>query len=118
MRYLPLQTSDRNAAQSGEHQSANSKTAPSTALEFSQPIVAPEKITAGSTDLRFAAAVASFGELLRGGRYQAKWSYGDTATLARGALGTDAGSWRADFVRLVQVAEGLGARPSTADGAE
>ena len=88
------------------------------ALEFSQPIVAPEKITAGSTDLRFAAAVASFGELLRGGRYQAKWSYGDTATLARGALGTDAGGWRAEFVRLVQVAEGLGARPSTADGAE
>ena len=118
VRYLPLQTSDRNAAQSGEHQSANSKTAPSTALEFSQPIVAPEKITAGSTDLRFAAAVASFGELLRGGRYQAKWSYGDTATLARGALGTDAGGWRAEFVRLVQVAEGLGARPSTADGAE
>ena len=88
------------------------------ALEFSQPILAPEKITAGSTDLRFAAAVASFGELLRGGRYQAKWSYGDTATLARGALGTDAGGWRAEFVRLVQVAEGLGAHPSTADGAE
>lgn len=88
------------------------------AVEFSQPVVAPEKAGAGSTDLRFAAAVASFGELLRGGRYQAQWSYGDAATLARGALGTDTGGWRAEFVRLVQVAEGLGTRSSPTDGAE
>jgi Ca-activated chloride channel family protein len=113
VRYQPAPTSDHSRTST----SSNKSTA-AAALEFSQPILAPAKLEAGSTDLRFAAAVAGFGELLRGGRYQGQWSYDDAAGLARGALGRDTGGWRAEFVRLVQVAESLGTRPSTADGAE
>ena len=90
----------------------------SASLEFSQPIVAPSPVTTGSTDLRFAAAVAGFGELLRGGRYLGDWSQNDAVTLAKGALGTDAGGWRAEFVRLAQVAASLETHPSTSDGAQ
>ena len=118
VRYLPVQKREHNATRSGTNQTAPAAQTPSAALEFSQPIFAPVKLESGSADLRFAAAVASFGELLRGGRYQGQWSYDDTAKLARGALGADTGGWRAEFVRLVQVAEGLGTRPSTTDGAE
>jgi Ca-activated chloride channel homolog len=113
VRYQPAPTSDHRRTGT-----SSKKSTAATALEFSQPILAPAKLEAGSTDLRFAAAVAGFGELLRGGRYQSQWSYDAAAGLARGALGRDTGGWRAEFVRLVQVAEGLGARPSTADGAE
>ncbi len=55
-----------------------------------------------SDDLRFAAAVAQWGMLLRESRHAGRASYEDVLELARGALGRDEQGDRAGFVRLVQ----------------
>ena len=57
---------------------------------------------------RLAAAVAAYGQLLRGGRYTGDFNYGDVATLAESASGVDAAS--AGFVELVRLADGLTVR--------
>ncbi len=56
---------------------------------------------------RFAAAVAAFGQLLRGGTYTETFGYGDVLTLARGARGEDAFGYRGEFLSLVQLAQSL-----------
>lgn len=61
----------------------------------------------GSVDMRFAAAVAEFGMLLRESTHRGSATYGDVITLARGALGADEDGYRAEFVRMVEIARGL-----------
>lgn len=53
---------------------------------------------------RFAAAVAGFGQLLRGGRYLESYSYNDVLALARGARGSDPAGYRGEFLGLVSLA--------------
>ena len=60
-----------------------------------------------SNDIRFAAAVAAFGMLLRDSEHRGTASYTDVIALARGALGSDPHGYRAEFVRMVEVARGL-----------
>jgi Ca-activated chloride channel family protein len=62
-----------------------------------------------SADLRFAAAVASFGMLLRDSEYKGRASYAQVLDLARGAEGRDPGGYRAEFIRLVETAQTLAA---------
>jgi len=62
---------------------------------------------AGSRDLRFAAAVAAFGQKLRGGDHLGQFSYGDIALLAAAARGDDRDGYRAEFVSLVKLADSL-----------
>lgn len=57
--------------------------------------------------MRFAAAVAAFAGQLRGGKYLGSFGYADIARLARGARGNDPHGYRAGFVRLVELAQGL-----------
>ena len=66
-------------------------------------------VDAAPRDVRFAAAVAAFGELLRGGRHTGGFGYGDAAALAQGARGEDPFGYRNEFVRLVRLAESLAA---------
>jgi Ca-activated chloride channel family protein len=63
-----------------------------------------------SPDFQFAAAVASFGMILRGSEH--RWTSNLTAALeiASSALGSDPGGYRAEFVDLVRKAQTLGAR--------
>lgn len=63
--------------------------------------------TSPSERLRFAAAVAAFAESLRGGKYLDNYTLPQIADLARGARGDDAHGYRAGFVRLVELTEGL-----------
>jgi Ca-activated chloride channel family protein len=58
-------------------------------------------------ELRFAAAVAAFGMLLRGSEHSAAASFPMVTELASGARGPDREGHRAEFVRLVQLAESL-----------
>ena len=67
-------------------------------------LVATDK---ASADLRFAASVAAFGQLLRGGKYVEQYSYADVMTLARSAVGRDDQGYRREFVNLVQAAQSL-----------
>jgi len=60
-----------------------------------------------SPDLRFAASVAAFGQILRGGKYTAEFGYDDVASLAQGALDHDPEGYRREFVSLVKLARTL-----------
>lgn len=60
-----------------------------------------------SESFRFAAAVAAFGQKLRGGRYTGDYSYDDLLQLARAARGEDDQGWRGEFLQLVKLAAGL-----------
>ena len=66
-----------------------------------------ETVDAAPRDVRFAAAVAAFGELLRGGRYTGEYGYEDVASLARGARGEDPFGYRNEFVQLVRLAQSI-----------
>ncbi|MEX5559721.1 VWA domain-containing protein [Pseudomonas rhodesiae] len=68
----------------------------------------PGQTTQGSDDLRFAAAVAAFAQLLKGdGRYTGGMTLKDTAALARSARGDDPFGLRNEFVQLVELAQSL-----------
>ena len=63
---------------------------------------------AASDDLRFAAAVAAFGQQLRGGKYLGSFGYAQIESLAAGARGSDRFGYRGEFLRLVKLADALG----------
>ncbi|MDE1461023.1 vWA domain-containing protein [Spartinivicinus poritis] len=62
-------------------------------------------ITETSTDIRFAASVAAFGQLLRGGQYLGNFSYNDVIALAVNARGDDEFGYRTEFLNLVRLAK-------------
>jgi Ca-activated chloride channel family protein len=61
-------------------------------------------------DFRFAAAVASFGMLLRNSEHRGGASYAGVRELAKDALGDDPHGHRAEFLKLVDAAAGLAPR--------
>jgi Ca-activated chloride channel family protein len=64
-------------------------------------------LATASDDLRFAAAVAGFGMLLRESEHAGNLTYADVSSLARSGMGPDVGAYRAEFLRLVEVARTL-----------
>lgn len=56
-------------------------------------------------DARFAAAVAGFAELLRGGRHNGALSFDDVIRMASGARGADEFGYRSEFLQLVRTAK-------------
>ena len=60
-----------------------------------------------SDTFRFAAAVAAFGQKLRGGRYTGAFDYDQVLDLARGARGEDRFGYRGEFLKLVALARSL-----------
>lgn len=62
-------------------------------------------IGTASENIRFAAAVAEWGMLLRKSEYKGKANYAQVLDLARKAKGTDDMGYRAEFIRLVEMAE-------------
>lgn len=61
----------------------------------------------GGDSFNFAAAVAAFGQKLRGGTYLEDFSYGDIEELARRSRGDDPHGYRSEFMQLVSLAETL-----------
>ncbi len=72
-----------------------------------QPILASASTSfdAAPADARFAAAVAGFGQLLRGDAHVEGLTYARIVDIARAARGEDAFGYRSEFVRLTQMAE-------------
>ena len=66
------------------------------------------EIAQTSERMRFAAAVAGFGQLLKGGKYTGNFGFGDVAKLAQGARGDDRFGYRGEFLSLVGLAQSLG----------
>ena len=71
--------------------------------------------TAGDApgDVRFAAAVAAFGQILRGGRYTRDYGYDDVIAAAQAARGEDPFGYRAEFIGLVRLAKSAAAMEPT-----
>jgi len=61
-----------------------------------------------SDDMRFATAVAAFGQKLRGDTQLEDYSYDDLIKLATNAKGKDENGYRAEFIQLMRLAENLG----------
>jgi Ca-activated chloride channel family protein len=59
-------------------------------------------------NIRFAAAVAEWGMLLRNSKYKGNASYGDVLALARNAVGSDDGGFRREFISLVDASRNIG----------
>jgi Ca-activated chloride channel family protein len=67
-----------------------------------------EPIENASENLRFAAAVATFGMVLGESTDRGAASHDLAQSLARGALGSDPNAYRAEFLRLIAMAKSLG----------
>ena len=67
--------------------------------------VTPDRADIPASETRFAAAVAGFGELLRGSTEIAGWDYDDALALASAARGDDPFGYRAEFLNLVRLAK-------------
>jgi Ca-activated chloride channel family protein len=75
-----------------------------------QPVRAADVLASldkAAAEQRFGIAVAAFGQLLRGESGLTGFSYADIVRLADGARGADPEGYRAEFVRLVRMAETL-----------
>lgn len=83
-----------------------------TSVLVSKPVLQSSiALVETSDDFRFAAAVAGFGMALRHSDSAAGLSYPPLIDLARNARGTDAEGYRAEFLRLIEMAEALGSYP-------
>lgn len=67
----------------------------------------PEQPAALSEDFLFSASVAAFGQLLQGDDRLSSFNFRDTHELAAGSLGVDRFGYRAEFLRLVDMAGSL-----------
>ena len=70
-------------------------------------IVIPSGAVEAGREARFAAAVAGFGELLRGSDHLGAWSWDEALALAGGAKGEDRFGYRAEFLDLIRLARSL-----------
>jgi len=68
----------------------------------------PRRLEETTESGRFTAAVALFGMLLRDSDFKGEGDFDLVRSLARGALGEDPRGERAEFIRLVALAEDLG----------
>lgn len=68
--------------------------------------LAVSNVSEASEDARFAAAVAAFGQKLKGSNY-GEMSWNDIRALAQGARGVDESGYRAEFMQLVDMAKVL-----------
>ena len=71
-----------------------------------------DDVSAASAQFRLAAAVAAWGQLLRGGTHTGNFGYEDVIALAGAADKADPEA--GNFLRLVRLAEGLSTEPSQA----
>jgi Ca-activated chloride channel family protein len=72
-------------------------------VPIGRDLVVDDASEAGN-DQRFAAAVAAFGQKLKGSAYAQTISWEAIADLANGARGEDRNGYRAEFVQLIKVA--------------
>jgi len=78
--------------------------------EIAHPVLAAsahKSLDSVPQDQRFAVAVAAFAQRLRGEQQVSDYSYEQIAALANAARGEDAEGYRAEFVKLVRMAESL-----------
>ncbi|MFO1130750.1 MAG: VWA domain-containing protein [Hyphomicrobiales bacterium] len=70
---------------------------------ITEPVTAADETP--DSEANFAAAVAAFGQILRGGEFTRSYSYDDVIALANAAKGRDEFGYRAEFINLVRLAK-------------
>ena len=70
-----------------------------------------KSLTDASDDFRFVAAVAGFGQLLKGGHFIDNYAYNEIIELGSGAKGDDLFGYRSEFLQLVRTTEALFDKP-------
>jgi Ca-activated chloride channel family protein len=70
----------------------------------------PDGVVTSSTDLIFAAAVASFGMLLRESPHAGNATFDSVLALARDGRGRDEAGYRAGFIEMVEAARTISSR--------
>lgn len=94
----------------GELRIRYKKPGQANATELSQPIAAAAS-SQPSAEWQFAAAVAGYGQLLRGSPFLGQWGYGDAKRLAQQGLGKDPHGYRRSFIELIDLAASLTPKP-------
>ncbi len=72
---------------------------------ITRPITNKDVQDAVGVDIRFAAAVAAFGQLLHGDSFIGDFSYDDIIELAESGRGHDKFGYRSEFINLVRLAK-------------
>lgn len=75
--------------------------------DTSELIETPISADTTQTGAGFAAAIAGFGQLLRGNEYLGDWSYADAITLANATKGDDPFGYRTEAIQLMRLAASL-----------
>ncbi|MCC6531135.1 MAG: VWA domain-containing protein [Burkholderiales bacterium] len=113
LRYRPLPAAAVQASSELAHVKLRYKEPQAQTSTLIDVTVGPgevRSIAQASPEMRFAIAVAGFGQILRGGRYTGNWTLADTRTLAAANVGADRFGYRAEFLRLVDLAGSLSTR--------
>lgn len=120
LRYQPAPTADQPgsppAAHAGELAFVRVRYQPpegGASRELAQAVPAPPSATpfaGASDDFRFAAAVAGFGQILRGGRHTQTFGLPQVVAIADAARGQDPDGYRRDFVHLARKTAALSDR--------
>ncbi len=80
----------------------------SKSQEVSLPVMARSKgIEQASPNLQFAATVAGYAQLLRGGKYTGEWGYPQALSMARQSKGDDPHGYRGEFISLLELSQSL-----------
>ncbi len=69
--------------------------------------IAPAGDAVPGTEMRFAIAMAGFGQLLTGATYLGDWGWDEAIALANGARGEDPFGYRSEAVQMMRLAESL-----------
>lgn len=77
---------------------------------ITKTISCKEKPVSADADFEFATAVVEFGLVLRDSQYKGTASYQDVLQRAKAAKGKDADGYRAEFIKLVEIAQMLDAK--------
>lgn len=83
---------------------------------ITRAVTKADETTQLSDDVRFAAAVAGFGQLLRNDTYTQNYTFDDVLTLAQNAKGADEFGYRAEFINLVRLAKSAQDQQSLQNG--
>ena len=73
----------------------------------------PKELAATSDNFRFSASVAGFGMLLKNSEYIGSTNYQQLLLLAKGSRGPDEEGYRAEFIRLLEMASLINPLPDT-----
>jgi Ca-activated chloride channel family protein len=82
-----------------------------TSKELSRALPADALNNAPSSDFRFASSVAAFAMMLQDSKWRGAMTYPGVLEEAKRSVGKDVGGHRQEFIKLVERARGLAAKP-------